>query len=195
MTPPPKIIELANAIYPFGLAELYDFRYGPYRLLNVFRRITEAQRQACVRMWLHTKVLSSEEAAWQRSQEVCYLFLHTVDKVLAGVNTAYVDRYPPRDAPYFFNRMFIRPAYRDSRLMIVGTAAAICYLRTHHAGEGVRGVVNVNENPKLYREGIRRVFERLGYRLDGLTDGKETWRFEFDDIRFVEKPAAPAGAA
>jgi hypothetical protein len=190
---PVQTITLPNAIYPFRLADLDDFHYGPYRLVNVYRRITDAQRRACVKMWLQTSALSSEEIAWQRSLEVCYLFVHTGDGVLAGVNTAYVQRYPPRDARYFFNRMFIRPAYRDSRLMIVGTTAAICFLRTRHAEEGVRGVVNVNENPKLYRRGMQRMFERAGYRLDGLTDGKETWRFEFDDIRFVDRPAAPAG--
>ncbi len=190
-----KTITLPNPIYPFRLAELDDFCYGPYRLVNVYRRISEAQRRACVEMWLQARALSSEEAAWQRSLEVCYLFVHSGDGVLAGVNTAYVERYPSRDARYFFNRMFIRPAYRDSRLMIVGTAAAICFLRTRHGDEGVRGVVNINQNPKLYRRGMQRVFERLGYRLDGLTEGKETWRFEFDEIRFVEKPAAPAGGA
>ena len=193
MTQLPKIFDLPHALYPFRLAELGDFRYGGYRLVNVFRRITEEERRACVRMWLEERALTSEEAAWNRSREVCYLFLNEADGVLAGVNTVYVARYLPRDAPYFFNRMFIRPACRDSRLMIAGTSAAICSLRTHHAGEGVRGVVNINENPKLYRRNIRRLFEQAGYRLDGLTEGKETWRYEFDEIRFVDRPPAGEG--
>jgi hypothetical protein len=79
-------------------------------------------------------------------------------------------------------------------LMIAGTCAAICYLKTHDAGEGVRGVVNINENPKLYRRNIRRLFEQAGYRLDGLTDGKETWRYEFDEVQFVDRPSAGEGA-
>lgn len=184
------IFELPHALYPFRLAELGDFRFGPYRLVNVFRRITDEQRQACVQMWLEARVLPSAEAAWNRSHEVCYLFVHAAGGVLAGVNTAYVARYPARDAPYFFNRMFIRPAYRDSRLMIAGTGAAVCYLRTHHAHEGVRGVININENPKLFRPSVRQVFERGGYRLDERTDGTETWRYEFDDVQFVDRPPA-----
>ncbi len=188
MNEPVTLFELPHPLYPFRLTELADFRYGPYRLVNVFRRITEEQRQACVRMWLEANALPTEEIAWQRSLEVCYLLLHAEGGELAGVNTAYVDRYPPQNAPYFFNRMFIRPAHRASRLMIAGTAAAVCSLRMHHANEGIRGLVNVNENPKLHVSSIQRIFAGGGYRLDGMAGGKETWRLEFESIRFADRP-------
>lgn len=193
MNEPPTLFELPHPLYPFRLTELADFRHGPYRLVNVFRRITEEQRQACVRMWLEERALPTEEAAWRRSLEVCYLILHAEDGGLVGVNTAYVDRYPPQNAHYFFNRMFIRPAHRAGRLMIAGTAAAVCHLSMHHAREGLRGVVNVNENPKLFRSSVHQIFAGGGYRFDGLVDGRENWRLEFDSIRFADSP--PAGEA
>ena len=57
----------------------------------------------------------------------------------------------------------------------------------------MRGVVNINENPKLYRRNIRRLFEQAGYRLDGLTDGTQTWRYEFDEVQFFDRPSAGEG--
>ena len=54
-------------------------------------------------------------------------------------------------------------------------------------------MVNINDNPKLYRRNIRRLFEQAGYRLDGLTDGTQTWRYEFDEVQFFDRPSAGEG--
>lgn len=190
--------EFPNPHAPFRLTELAGFDYCGYRLVNVFRRITEEQRNACVRMWLEERALPTEEAAWRRSLEVCYLIMNPSGDGLAGVNTVYVATYPPQNAAYFFVRMFIRPGYRGGGLMIAGTTAAVCHLKTHHAREGVRGVVFVNENPKLFRSPIHSLFASGGYQFDGVLEIKqygseeprrrETWRLEFADVELVDRP-------
>ncbi len=93
------------------------------------------------------------------------------------------------DGNWFFNRMFIRPKYRNSRLMVIGTAAMLCYLTTRHANQGIKGVISENENPKLHRPGVRRLFERSGYRYLGSARGRKVWYFPFDDVRFVDDTA------
>lgn len=178
-------ITLPSALFPFTLADLPRFKYGRYRLDNVFRRIEPKQQQECVELWLRNGVAGSPKAAWERSREVCYLLSDAESGHLIGLNTLYPDRLAADSPECFFNRMFIEPTCRNSRLMIVATAATVCYARTNLAGEGVPGIVNVNENPKLGRRAMRRVFERLGYKLQGRQAGHDVWYFEFASVSVV----------
>jgi hypothetical protein len=172
-------IILPSARFPFRLADLLRCNYGPYTLQNVFRTITKEQQRACVELWIRNQALSSEIAAWIRSEEVCYFITETATGNLVGMNTLYIDHLSAPDGRYLFYRMFIDPLFRNSRLMIVGTAMAACYAKIHLAKYGVLGVVNVNENPKLARRGLATVFSRLGYQVIDQQDGHDSWLFLF----------------
>ena len=184
MTSLPPIVEitLPSADFPFSRSELSCFNYGNYTLRNVFRTINDEQRAACVEMWLRNKALPSAESAWQRAEQVCYLLTETATGRLVGVNTLYVDSLVTGGPQFFLNRMFIEPDYRNSRLMIIGTRAMLCYAKTHLSGEGLSGVVNINENTKLARPAINRLFHKAGYRKQGQLNGKDVWYFEFARI-------------
>jgi len=175
-------ITLPSSLFPFRLIDVPQFTYGPYRLDNVFRSINSQQRQACVELWLRNGAVASPTMAWERSRQVCYLMTENAGNRLVGVNTLYPDRLVADGPRFWFNRMFIEPQHRSSRLMIVGTAAMLCYARTQLSSEGIPGVLNVNENPKLGRRGMRRIFSRLGYRCQGEQNGQDVWYFEFSSI-------------
>lgn len=137
-------------------------------------------------MWLQAGVIRSEEQAWQRSEQVCYMFFHIASGQLAGVNTLYSDVDARSGEKWFLNRMFIQPAFRQTRLMIVGTSLMLVFSRLQLADEGVKGVVNINENRKLHRRSMHRIFTNLGYQFSHASDDDEVWFFNFDRIEFVE---------
>jgi hypothetical protein len=184
-------ITLPSALFPFTLADLPDFVHGRYRLQNVFRSAGPREQQACVEFWIRGGVLVSPKAAWERSREVCYMLKEDATGRLVGVNSLYPDRAPGGGPTFFQNRMYIHPDFRDSRLMIVATAATLCYAKTRLDGEGIPGIVNVNENAKLARPGMRRIFSRLGYRRLPQEGGRDAWYFDFAHTRIREKSDAP----
>ena len=179
-------INLPSTLYPFKLADLPVFEFGAYTLLNVYQKITEEQKHACVEMWLRNRVLPNKQAALERSKEVCYFITETASDKLIGVNTLYQSHVTNSTPKVFLNRMFIDPAYRNSRLMITGTAVMLCYAKTQLADQGIPGVVNINENKKLSRPGASQIFERLGYRKQRMQNGQEVLYFEFARIQFRE---------
>lgn len=181
-----RTIALPSALFPFYGKDLMKFDYGGYRLQNVFQSINEEQIGACVDLWLRNRVLPSEEAARQRSAEVCYFITDRKSSKLIGVNTLYPDTLPGTKHPVFMNRMFIDPTYRNSRLMIVGTAMMLVFAKTHLEHNLQLGVANLNENGKLSRPGMNRIFDRLGYRRLGFVSGQELLFFEFKRIQFRE---------
>lgn len=184
----PFEIVLPSNLFPFRREDLPGFDWGEYRLENVFHRIDPPRQQACVELWIGAGVIPSPKAAWERSRQVCYLLWHRDTGQLAGLNTLYPGRPEPGDKICFINRMFIRPEHRRTRLMIVATAATVCYAGTQLSAEGIPGVLNVNENPKLGRPGMRRVFERLGYRPRSSVNGCEAWFFDFSSVVIREAP-------
>lgn len=187
MMPTDRIqINLPSALYPFRTKDLPRLEFGSYTLQNVFQSITEEQRRACVELWLRNRVIPTEQAALQRSNQVCYFITDSASGQCVGVNTLYRDRLVANGPEFFFNRMFIDPDYRNSRLMITGTAMMLCYAKTRLAGLGVEGVININENTKLSRPGMNKIFTRLGYRSIGQQNGKEVLYFEFSRIHYTE---------
>jgi len=180
-------IHLPSALYPFRLDDLPEFEFGAYTLKNVYQNITEQQQQACVEMWLRNRVIPNEQAALERSKQVCYFITETASEKLIGVNTLYAGQVMQGGPQIYLNRMFIDPKYRDSRLMITGTAMMLCFAKTHLADEGYPGVVNINENKKLSRPGMNRIFERLGYTKKGMQNGQVVLFYEFDRIKLVEQ--------
>lgn len=181
-------IPLPSELYPFRLADLSAFQYEGFVLENVFESITPEQQQACVEMWLRNQVLPSEQAALARSNEVCYYIYHAANGKLIGVNTLYTGSITVGGPTFYLNRMFIDPYFRNSRLMIIGTAMMLCFAKTQLASRGLPGVVNVNENRKLSRPGMQRIFQRLGYQQLGWQQGNEVLFFEFDRVNYVEQP-------
>jgi hypothetical protein len=184
----PFEIVLPSSLFPFRREDLPGFDWGEYRLENVFRRIDPPRQQACVELWIGAGVIPSPKAAWERSQQVCYLLWHRDTGQLAGLNTLYPERPETCDQDCFINRMFIRPEHRRTRLMIVATAATVCYAKTRLATEGIPGVLNVNENRKLGRPGMRRIFTRLGYRPRGSIHGRDAWYFDFSAVLIRDAP-------
>ena len=179
-------ITLNNGLFPFKLNDLLSYHYADYHLQNVFESITEEQRQACVNMWLRNKVIPTAQAAYERSKQVCYFITEASSGELIGVNTLYVDQFQTNSPPLFFNRIFIKPKHRTSRIMITGTAMMLCFAKMKLEDRGISGVVNVNENPKLSRPGMHRIFSRLGYRRQGYQNGQEVLYFEFAKINFLD---------
>lgn len=180
-----KTISLPNALYPFELQDLMRFDHDGYTLHNVFTKISDAQRQACVELWLRNRVLPSAEAAWARTDQVCYFITNANNNELVGVNTLYQDSLQPGGATFWMNRMFLDPKARSGRLMITGTALMLCYAKTHLSDQGAGGVVNVNENRKLSRPGMAKIFQRLGYQKIGHQHGNEVLLFDFARINFL----------
>ena len=178
-------IKLGQGLYPFTLAELAQFDYDEYRLINVFGKITAEQQRACIEMWSRAGVLSSPREAQQRALQVCYLIQHRDSEKVIGVSTLYLDAALGDDELFYANRMFIDAEHRSSRLMITGTAMMICYAKQMLANNGVRGVININENTKLSRPGMQRIFKRLGYRYLMRRHNAEVILFEFDTVNYL----------
>lgn len=179
-------IFLPSSLYPFTLADIQKLKYGDFTLQNVFGVMTEEQRHACVNMWLRNNVLPSEQVAWQRTEQVCYFITESSTGKLVGVNTLYIDYLEQGGQAFYMNRMFIDPLYRSGRLMVTGTALMLCYAKSALAAQGLPGVINVNENRKLSRPGMAKIFQRLGYRKIGEQFGNEILLFEFANIDYVE---------
>jgi len=178
-------IQLPSSLFPFTLAQVDRLEYDSYTLQNVFQSISQEQREACLDLWSRNRIPMTDEAAWQRSSQVCYYITETSTDKLVGVNTLYLDTINSPQQ-YWMNRMFIDPAYRNSRLMITGTALMLCYAKLNLSSQGIPGVVNINENRKLSRKGMHRIFSRLGYRRQGELAGQEVLYFQFDRIELKE---------
>ncbi len=182
----PITIQLGSGLYPFQLRDLDNFSFQGYQLENVFEKISTEQRQACVNMWMTHHVIANKELAWERSKQICYILTHIESGDVIGVNTLYKSQFQHSDSLYFFNRMYILPDYRNTRLMITGTAAMLCYAKHYLSDRGINGVININENKKLNRRGLQKIFRRLGYQHHSWQDDKEVILFEFDRIAYID---------
>lgn len=185
--PPPKArdIKLGEGLYPFNVDDLAQFDYDQYRLINVFGKITAQQQRACIEMWARAGVLSSPREAQRRARQVCYLIQHRDSEKVIGVSTLYLDAALGDDELFYANRMFIEEEHRSSRLMITGTAMMNCYAKKMLSDNGVRGVININENTKLSRPGMQRIFKRLGYRHLLSTNNADVILFDFNTVNYL----------
>jgi len=179
-------IKLPSALFPFALNQLEQFQFGDYLLTNVFENVTPEVADACIHLWRRNRVIPTNDAARTRTKEVCYCITDQNSGKVIGVNTLYRAQLGPDSREFWLNRMFIDPAHRDTRLMIVGTAMMLCFAKTELEQRGLPGVVNINENRKLSRPGMQRIFSRLGYRPIGWQNGNEVILFRFADVTFTE---------
>jgi hypothetical protein len=166
-----------------------DIRFRDYLLENVYLRTTAAQRSEIMGLWHEEDALGDTSEAKRRSHEAVFL-VRSPSGQLAGLSTVGFVRL--KDGRKFYAyRMFLRTQDRVPYLMLEVVIATRDFLRTfQHPEVPAAGLVHVNENPKLMRPGMRRLFERTGYRYWGKTPAQEdVWGVEFEP-----RPASSARA-
>jgi len=150
-----------------------------YRLDTVYCSTTEAQRREIMQFWERVGAVPDAVERERRSHEVVVM-VHNMRGELVGVSTVMV-RMASNGERYYYFRMFIHPQHREARLMRAVGQCTRDFLATfcHPDGE-VRAMVVVTENPKLMRQGMRQLFERIGYTYNGKTSkGLDCWVFRF----------------
>jgi hypothetical protein len=159
-------------------SELNPFR--GYRLEPVYLCASAEQRAEAVDLWLGEGVLRKPAAAKRRADDLVFL-VRRAGGVLAGMSTVGVRRAADGRRWYVF-RMFLRAEDRVPYLMRVVTNATRDLLRDFAHPEGsMAGMLIETENRKLMRPGIRRYFERHGYRYRGRSHrGLDLWIAPFD---------------
>lgn len=155
------------------------YEYHGYTIDNVYQAVSDGLRAEIVDMWLNNKIIPSRGMALRRVDQV-FLSIRNPAGQLAGVATVYVDDFQQRGDSYYFFRMFIQPHDRIPGLMRFSAVLTRDLLRARHKPGGPQGIVHVNENQKLMRPGMRRMFERNGYEYMGRTPkGNDVWRALF----------------
>jgi hypothetical protein len=156
-------------------------RRDDYRLENVYLRATDAERAEILAMWRDEHVGIDEVSAERSSREAVYLVRNPSGE-LAGVSNVALIRL--KDGRRFYScSLFLRPRDRVPYLMIRVCNATRDFLRTfRHPVSQPAGMLNVNENRRLMRPGVRRLFARHGYRYWGQTSkGEDVWVTEFGE--------------
>jgi hypothetical protein len=158
-----------------------DVRFRDYLLENVYLRTTKAQRAEIIALWHEKGAISDPAEAKRRSSEAVFL-VRTALGELAGLSTVGFLRV--KDGRIFYAyRMFLREQDRVPYLMVAVIRATRDFLRTfQHPELEPAGMIHINENSRLMRPGIRKLFERYGYRYWGETPlGEDVWAFEFNE--------------
>jgi hypothetical protein len=158
---------------------VWDRYYRDYLLQNVYLRTTETQRSEILELWRNEAVEMNPGDAERSSREAVYLIRNRSGE-LAGVTTVALIRL--KDGRRFYScNLFIRPRDCAPYLHITATDATRDFLRNfRHPVSQPAGMLNVNENPRLARPGVRKLFERHGYQFWGQTTrGEDVWITEF----------------
>jgi hypothetical protein len=155
--------------------------FRDYHFENVYLRTTEAQRCEILDLWRNEAVEMNPGDAERASREAVYLVRNRSGE-LAGVSTVALIRLKDERRFYSCN-LFIRPQDRVPYLMITVCDATRDFLRNfRHPVSQPAGMLNINENPRLARPGVRKLFERHGYRYWGQTSrGEDVWITEFGE--------------
>ena len=171
--------------------------FHDYHFENVYLRTTEAQRSEILDLWKNEGVEMNPGDAERSSGEAVYLIRNPAGE-LAGVTTVALIRL--KDGRRFYScNLFIRPRDCIPYLHITASDTTRDFLRQFkHPVSQPAGMLNVNENPRLARPGVRKLFTRHGYRLWGQTSlGEDVWITEFappdgpDMARNSGQPGAP----
>jgi len=157
-----------------------------YVLENVYLRTTEAQRSEILAFW-RDEGAGLEGADAQRSSHEAVFLVRTHSGELAGVSNVALVRL--KDGRRFYSMsLFLRK--RDQAIPYLGISvcdATRDFLRKfkHPVAQPV-GVLNVNENARLMRPGVRKLFRRHGYQYWGQTArGEDVWATVFDEAKQV----------
>jgi hypothetical protein len=163
------------------LASGTNICFKGYLLENVYLRTTEGQRSEIVEFWRKEGSGLAGPDSERSSREAVFL-VRTGSGELAGVSTVALVRVKGGQRFYSYS-MFLRKRDRVPNLAVAVCNATRDFLRTfkHPVSQPV-GMLNVNENPKLMRPGMRRLFARLGFRYWGQTAlGEDVWITEFSE--------------
>jgi hypothetical protein len=177
---------------------LENLHIKDYVLENVYLRTTEAQRSEMLALWRNEGAGLEGADAERSSREAVYL-VRTHSGELAGASTVALVRL--KDGRRFYSMsLFLRK--QDQAVPYLGISvcdATRDFLRKFkHPVAQPAGVLNVNENPRLMRPGVRKLFRRHGYQYWGQTArGEDVWVTEFDETKQVARSpsAIELGAA
>ena len=164
-----------------------NLRFGNYLLENVYLRTTERQRAEILELWRAEQVGLAGADAERSSREAVFL-VRTHSGELAGASNAALVRL--KDGRRFYSlTLFLRKADRVPYLMVAVCDATRDFLRSFkHPVSQPAGMLNINENPKLMRPGMRKIFARHGYRLWGQTArGEDVWVTLFAEDKPAER--------
>lgn len=166
--------------------------FKDYLLENVYLRTTDGQRSEIVALW-RNEGSGLAGADRERSSREAVFLVRTGSGELAGVSTVALVRVKGGQRFYSYS-MFLRKRDRVPNLAVAVCNATREFLRNfkHPVSQPV-GMLNVNENPKLMRPGMRRLFARLGFRYWGQTAlGEDVWITDFGE---PAKPGPSSSAA
>jgi hypothetical protein len=154
--------------------------FHDYRLEAVYLAVGDAEREEIIRFWREQRAVLNPAEAERRSRQVVFMVRNGAGE-LAGLSSVGLARLPDENRPYYAYRLFLRPQDRVPYLMWAVTDATRDFLRDFdHPQIRPAGIFIVTENPKLMRVGMRRSFERHGYRYRGRTrKGLDVWVAEF----------------
>ncbi len=158
-----------------------------YSISVVHRHVDNALRDELVAFWMqHGAVPDAAEARRRAGEAVC--IVRNAGSEIVAVNSVYVARFRGYADPQYFYRQFARPQDRVLRLGVAMLRQAVAALRAaHRAGDPVRGIVLVAENPKLSRKSGHRLLAWLGWTFLGKGPrGFDLWQIDFS------APASPA---
>jgi|SRR4051812_46099407 hypothetical protein len=150
-------------------------QFKDYLLECVYLRTTEAQRAEILDLWNRESAGLTGADAERSSHEAVFL-VRTRSAELAGLSTVALVRV--RDGRRFYScSLYLRKSGCVPYLNIYVCDATRDFLRTFkHPVEQPAGMLNVQENPRLNRPGIRKLFTRHGYRYWGQTAaGEDVW--------------------
>jgi hypothetical protein len=159
-----------------------------YRIETVYGRLSEALAAEIVNFWQQQRVLPSRDEARRRVVQVVDVIRNAAGEIV-GLNSVYPGAYRSPQDNYYFYRLFIRQQDRKPGLGRAATRHAVEFLQTRpNPKMNIKGVIAVTENPKLTREGGRRLLQRLGFAYDGRgPKGFDIWKIEFPP----QQPAPP----
>lgn len=158
-----------------------DYDYHGYTIYNVYHAVPAGLRDEIIDLWRRNRILPHPDEAERRVDEVVLVIRGPAGQIV-GVSTVYIGDFQQPGNSYYFYRMFIQPADRIPGLMRFVALRTREILKAQHVPgtDGPQGVIHVNENQKLMRPGMKRMFERNGYEYLGRgPKGNDIWRYLF----------------
>jgi hypothetical protein len=163
-----------SAVIPESASE--NLHIKDYVLENVYLRTTEPQRSEILAFW-RNEGAGLEGADAERSSHESVFLIRTHSGELAGVSNVALVRL--KDGRRFYSMsLFLRKQDQAIPYLGIGVCDATRdFLRQFkHPVAQPAGVLNVNENPRLMRPGVRKLFRRHGYQYWGQTArGEDVW--------------------
>jgi hypothetical protein len=155
-------------------------RHHDYRIEPVYQKLTESLRDEIIAFWMNNAAVWDSDEARERVDEVAVVVLGPTNKVV-GVSSVFPAQFGADSEIYLNYRMFIQRSDRVPGLMKKVVKATRCYFDINpELRHSARGMLIFAENPKVMRQGIRRMFERSVWEYAGQDQrGLDIWRYDF----------------